>query len=227
MHPIIFSLSLFGAAIDEVQASSENLRTQNETMGDTAADAKLYSDAVRRRDGARAQCEAGAEGAFRFQCISSRSSARVSPNRLSLSLPLPPSPPAADLAAAMRASELETEEQARSIAFYRRLGLRFDCLEGEQLLLTFTQIDRADVEREFAIAVVVDDGDVYRVTTCTPAVSGLDALLAELNATNNFSQFVQAMRCSFIAIAETGEPIAEEVEEAEPVAVVEDVEEDA
>lgn len=137
--------------------------------------------------------------------------------------PSPSHSPAVDLAAAARASELETEEQARSIAFYRRLGLRFDCLEGEQLLLTFTQIERANIEREFAIAVVVDDGDVYRVTKCTPAVAGLDALLTELNTTNNFSQFVQAMRRSFVALAEAGELIAEE---AEPVAVVEDVEGD-
>jgi hypothetical protein len=106
-----------------------------------------------------------------------------------------------DLNAAARSSELEMEEQSRSIAFYRRLGLRFDCLEGEQLKLTFTQIDAAEPTREFIIAVSVDDGDVYRVMQCAPEVELLDALVTELNATNNFSLFVQALRRSFVALA--------------------------
>jgi uncharacterized protein (DUF983 family) len=48
---------------------------------------------------------------------------------------------------------------------------------------------------------LVDDGDVYRVMQCAPEVELLDALVTELNATNNFSLFVQALRRSFVALA--------------------------
>ena len=47
----------------------------------------------------------------------------------------------------------------------------------------------------------MDDGDVYRVMQCAPEVELLDALVTELNATNNFSLFVQALRRSFVALA--------------------------
>jgi hypothetical protein len=108
-----------------------------------------------------------------------------------------------------------------ALALYRRLGLKFERVNvaGEDLLqLIFTQIDAARPSAEFMFAVHVSDADQYKgarrclapfacfhtstclrpaaVALCQPPVA-TDDLVAELNATNNFSRFVQAMRCRF------------------------------
>ena len=76
-------------------------------------------------------------------------------------------------------------------------------------MLAFTQIDRSDPEKEYSVAIVVNDDDVYRVTSCVPDVDDMDELVSELNATNNFSRFVQKVRCSFVGIVDAAAEDAE------------------
>lgn len=88
------------------------------------------------------------------------------------------------------------------VAFYRRLGLEFEKIHDERLRLVFTQIDPLDPTRPFAFNVRVADADeAYTVDGVDPPVAGLDALVVQLNATNDFSVFVQMMRRKFCEAA--------------------------
>lgn len=88
-------------------------------------------------------------------------------------------------------------ELSRGISFYRRLGLDFEKINDDKLRLVFTQIDPSDPDRQFRFNVRITDADVYEVEGCDPPVPGLDALIKELNAANDFSRFVQLMRQRF------------------------------
>lgn len=74
-----------------------------------------------------------------------------------------------------------------------------------RLRLVFTQIDPASPQREFFFSVNVDEQDQYEVAECSPAVPAdrLDALVRTLNAKNDFSCFVKAMRREFKAMVTT------------------------
>lgn len=55
------------------------------------------------------------------------------------------------------------------------------------------------------IAVKVDDG-VYVVPECVPALPAdqFEAMLADVNRTNDFGSFVSGVRRGFVALAEAG-----------------------
>lgn len=107
------------------------------------------------------------------------------------------------LAAAEAQEEHESRELTKGVVFYKKLGLDFHRMGDDRLKLTFTQIDAASPEREFAFAVHVDDSDVYQVEQCEPAVAVMPELLAALNASNDFSAFVRGMRQQFKAVVQS------------------------
>ncbi|GLC45493.1 hypothetical protein PLESTM_001741800 [Pleodorina starrii] len=85
--------------------------------------------------------------------------------------------------------------------FGERFGLRFGIGQG-YLELVMTHIDARDCDKEFHLAVAVQDGDMaYTVTKCEPPIPDLDELTAKVNETNNFGAFVKAVRSRFVAIA--------------------------
>lgn len=86
------------------------------------------------------------------------------------------------------------------IAFKKRLGLDFQRLGANRLKLSFTQVDPRNHSLVFSFSIHVDETDKYNMIDCSPAVSGTEELLATLNSSNDFSEFVRAMRCKFRAL---------------------------
>ena len=83
------------------------------------------------------------------------------------------------------------------IAFKKRLGLDFQRLGANRLKLNFTQVDPDNHGRVFSFSIHVDEADRYNIIDCTPQVAGTAQLLAALNSSNDFSEFVRGMRCKF------------------------------
>lgn len=88
-------------------------------------------------------------------------------------------------------------ELTKGVAYYKRLGLDFDRIHDDKLRLSFTLIDPRAPDRAFAFNVKVSDSDTYHVDSCEPPIAGLEGLVADLNASNDFSAFVQTMRRKF------------------------------
>jgi hypothetical protein len=95
----------------------------------------------------------------------------------------------------------ESRELTKGVVFYKKLGLEFHRMGDDRLKLIFTMVDAASPEREFSFDVYVNGEDVYEVEQCEPAVPTLPELLAKVNADNDFSAFVRAMRQQFKALA--------------------------
>lgn len=91
-------------------------------------------------------------------------------------------------------------ELQKSLSFYRKFGLNFEKVANQKLRLTFTLIDPRDHAREFWFSLQVNGHDQYRVDECSPPVEALPMLLANLNASNDFSAFVIEMRKAFKAM---------------------------
>ena len=93
----------------------------------------------------------------------------------------------------------QLSELTKGVSYYRRLGLDFEKIHDDKLRLVFTQIDARDPSRRFAFSLRVTAADAYEVQECVPllAPGELERLLAELNAGNDFSRFVQKMRAAF------------------------------
>ena len=85
-------------------------------------------------------------------------------------------------------------------AMFERLGLRFDAQVGENVRVIFTQIDPAAPGREFVVGVSVNDADDFELRECTPAIPDMAQLLDEVNASADFSRFVQKCRAQFKAM---------------------------
>lgn len=127
---------------------------------------------------------------------------------------LPPALHPAPCHAALRCAEYESreaevrfqlQELSKGVAFYRRLGLDFEKIADERLRLVFTLIDPLDPARAFSFNVrVAGEDDAYAVDSVSPPVPGVDALVAQLNASNDFSRFVQLMRRKFVEAAAAG-----------------------
>lgn len=98
----------------------------------------------------------------------------------------------------------QLNELTKGVAFYKRLGLEFEKIHDDKLRLVFTLIDAAHPTRPFSFNVRVSEGDAYEVDSVEPPVAGVADLVRSLNATNNFSGFVQAMRAKFVALAASG-----------------------
>jgi Chromosome segregation protein Spc25 len=120
---------------------------------------------------------------------------------------------AAHTAAAAR-TEDELNNLTRGVVLYKHLGLEFERVgddasssssssSGAHLKLIFTQIDAAAPAAQFTFTVAVDAADTYGVYDCAPPVpdAGLQGLLRELNASNDFSAFVCGMRREFVLLA--------------------------
>jgi hypothetical protein len=80
-------------------------------------------------------------------------------------------------------------------------ALDFQRVEDNRLRFVFTNIDPANHDRQFIFSVFVNSSNKYELVECEPRLPNLDAVLADLNADNNFSRFVQRMRAQFRAIA--------------------------
>lgn len=101
------------------------------------------------------------------------------------------------LEAQQNATRLRLNELNKAEEFFKdRLGLRFKKLDSENLQFVFTNIDPKDHERVFYFTIKVV-GKEYHVTDCSPAVSGMDELLKQLNESNNLMEFVVAIRKKF------------------------------
>lgn len=98
-----------------------------------------------------------------------------------------------------RDARYQLSELSKGVAFYRRLGLEFEKIHDDRLRLSFTQVDPADPARRFAFSLNVTPSDAYEVEDCVPPLAGgrLERLVAELNAGNDFSRFVQLARRAF------------------------------
>jgi septal ring factor EnvC (AmiA/AmiB activator) len=98
--------------------------------------------------------------------------------------------------------EYKTNELSLGRDFYRKyLSLDFQRVEDNRLRFVFTNIDPANHDRQFIFSVFINNSNKYELVECEPRLPSLDALLADLNADNNFSRFVQRMRAQFRAIA--------------------------
>lgn len=137
------------------------------------------------------------------------SRARVQTHPHPPSIPPRPTPPRAHAEHDRRESEarFQLQELTRGVAFYRRLGLEFDKIHDDKLRMVFTQVDPADPARRFAFTVWVTPAETYALDDVAPALPPgvAPALLAELNAGNDFSAFVQRMRRAFKALVEGGQ----------------------
>ena len=101
-------------------------------------------------------------------------------------------------------------EYARGLDAYKRLGLVFENVAGEagasnNIRCVMTLINPSDPGARFCFEVHVSPSDdTYAVTSCQPPVAALPTLVAQLNATNQFSVFIQLMRREFVALARGG-----------------------
>ncbi|XP_068734814.1 uncharacterized protein [Montipora capricornis] len=81
--------------------------------------------------------------------------------------------------------------------FKERLGLAFKKVDDENLQFVFKYIDPEDEEKPFVFTVAITAQNKYSVTKCIPEVEGMEDMIHQLNATNNFSKFVRSMRKGF------------------------------
>eukprot|EP00743_Colponemidia_sp_Colp-15_P002725 GILK01002951.1.p1 GENE.GILK01002951.1~~GILK01002951.1.p1 ORF type:complete len:245 (+),score=60.84 GILK01002951.1:57-737(+) len=97
-----------------------------------------------------------------------------------------------------KANSYRVAELTKGVQFYKeRLGLDFQRVGDNRLRVVFTQIDPDQPNKEFWFSVHVNENDIYQIEDCVPAVGGVSKMLDELNTSNNFSSFVQAMRRKF------------------------------
>ncbi|KAG9415980.1 hypothetical protein AC1031_000370 [Aphanomyces cochlioides] len=90
-------------------------------------------------------------------------------------------------------------ELTRCIELYHKLGLVIDKKRDNNLAFVFTQIDRDVPSREFSFTLRVSpENDVFVVDDCMPDVPAKEALLEQLNASGNLSQFILSMRQEFV-----------------------------
>ncbi|GAX79456.1 hypothetical protein CEUSTIGMA_g6897.t1 [Chlamydomonas eustigma] len=103
---------------------------------------------------------------------------------------------AADLDESIVQKKISALKRALSL-YSSRLGLEFK--QGpDELHLHFTQVDQSQPQRSFMVGVKVHDDKSYEVTKCSPPVRALGDLVQVLNQTNDFSEFVKAIRQEFV-----------------------------
>jgi hypothetical protein len=100
----------------------------------------------------------------------------------------------------------QLQELTRGVAFYRRLGLEFDKIHDDRLRMVFTLLDRTAPDRRFTFNVRISAGDAYEVDGVDPPLppAEVGAMVAALNASNDFSAFVRGMRARFAALVAAG-----------------------
>ena len=95
----------------------------------------------------------------------------------------------------------------KSIVAYREsLSLDFERAEGNKLRLTFTNINEASLTEAHSFTLNVNSSEEYEIENCQPELDGglVDALLEEVNKTNNFGEFVKNVRKAFVGNVEGG-----------------------
>lgn len=94
----------------------------------------------------------------------------------------------------------EVDAVTRGVATFRdRLGVAFSVLDGK-LQIAYTFISRAEPSKPYTIAIFVDENREYQLHACAPHVDGMQALIDELNRTNNFARFIGQARKQFVQI---------------------------
>lgn len=100
-------------------------------------------------------------------------------------------------------AEAQVALMKKSALLYRkRLGLKLRQTSNE-LVFGFTQIDPSDPQREFQFSLRISEDDKFHVTACDPPLPSLTQLVSNLNATNNFAQFVKRIRNEFVKASGT------------------------
>ncbi|KAJ1628480.1 chromosome segregation protein Spc25-domain-containing protein [Pavlovales sp. CCMP2436] len=94
--------------------------------------------------------------------------------------------------------ERRSVELAKGTSMYRKwLGLAFERVGEDRLRLDLKHVDPSSPERSFSFEVYVDAKNIYHVDKCDPPTPGLAQLVAHLNETNNFAEFVRTVRRKF------------------------------
>ncbi|KAF9242387.1 chromosome segregation protein Spc25-domain-containing protein [Melanogaster broomeanus] len=81
-------------------------------------------------------------------------------------------------------------------AFEWWLRCHIEGIEADQLLIRFSCVDEANVDREFSFVLDVSSPS-YNVITTTPPLPSLPILLSELNQTRDIYRFIKLMRSAF------------------------------
>ncbi|KAN0101079.1 Chromosome segregation protein Spc25 domain containing protein [Tylopilus felleus] len=76
------------------------------------------------------------------------------------------------------------------------LKCNIEGIEADQLLIRFSHIEEANVDREFSFVLDVSSPS-YNVITTTPPLPALPILLRELNQTGDVYRFIRHMRSAF------------------------------
>ncbi|OCH94207.1 hypothetical protein OBBRIDRAFT_884963 [Obba rivulosa] len=82
----------------------------------------------------------------------------------------------------------------------RKLRCMVEGIDKDRILIRFTHIDPADLDREFSMVMDLSDRS-YRVPTTTPFLPMLPILLEELNSTRDFYTFIKHVRHAFLTAA--------------------------
>jgi len=99
--------------------------------------------------------------------------------------------------------QYKTTELSRAVGlFAERLGMQLTKEEGG-VRVAFTNVDARDHQRVFTFVIGIDPSTrSYLVAECVPAVEGVQELLVQVNASNDFGLLVQAMRRNFQALCQ-------------------------
>ena len=106
---------------------------------------------------------------------------------------------AADLNAREKSQQKVLSGIEGALNMYKnRLGLSFAKNKTTGAMeAVFSQLDPTSPSRQFTVAFKISSDNRYAVTGCDPPLSNIQLLTDELNATDNFREFIKAVRTSF------------------------------
>eukprot|EP01104_Vermistella_antarctica_P011552 TRINITY_DN3234_c0_g1_i1.p1 TRINITY_DN3234_c0_g1~~TRINITY_DN3234_c0_g1_i1.p1 ORF type:complete len:223 (+),score=81.99 TRINITY_DN3234_c0_g1_i1:168-836(+) len=108
-----------------------------------------------------------------------------------------------EAATAEKERKYKIHELSKGISLYKKhLGLEFQRVGNDRLRFIFWNIDPAKHDRKFYFNIRINPSQVYQLVSCKPPLEDADDLVQKLNSTNDFSQFVQAMRRKFCALVQ-------------------------
>ncbi|KIJ60099.1 hypothetical protein HYDPIDRAFT_99272 [Hydnomerulius pinastri MD-312] len=82
------------------------------------------------------------------------------------------------------------------------LRCNIEGIETDQLLIRFSHVDEANINREFSFVLDVSSPS-YKVITTTPPLPSLPILLNDLNETGDIYRFIKFMRLAFSELLNT------------------------
>lgn len=92
---------------------------------------------------------------------------------------------------------LQYDDSKQKALFEKCMGLEFRLTEDRAISLVFRNLSPQDPEQRCVITMDVSEQNQWAVVSIEPHVSGVRALLNDLNKTGNFSQFCKAVRSKF------------------------------